>query len=179
MRKSNDQENDSAFTADIVLAVREGWGQFRGMDGPLLLSRTVANFSRDVDRGWSAARHGGATASHKHPDLFSRRSCSTPDITVMREGGSQLSQCILACRPGCQSPRYWKNVCYGVVHATSGISNLGFAVLKSHRCANRKTYPGYDLEISRIEDADPRSRGYTSLLTATQNTRDPERASLT
>lgn len=54
-RLSNDQENDSALTSDMVLAARERWSHFPGHGWVLLLSRMRANFSRDVDRGWSAA----------------------------------------------------------------------------------------------------------------------------
>lgn len=41
-RLSNDQENDSAFKNDMVMAVRKRWGFSRGMDGSLSLSRIAA-----------------------------------------------------------------------------------------------------------------------------------------
>jgi hypothetical protein len=71
MRLSNDQENDSALTSDMVLAVRKRWNHFPGHGWVL------ANFSRDVDRGWSAAALLPATNIERYPACFRQEAISS------------------------------------------------------------------------------------------------------
>lgn len=113
-------------------------------------------------------------------DLFSRRSCSTSDIPVviMRESGPQLSQCILSCHVKCQMPQSRTDAYLNAVRADGSIltrQHLDSAASWPNLavCANRKSHPGNDLEISKAVDATPRSGHHSnsSLLAAPSHVR--------
>lgn len=105
-----------------------------GMDGSLLLSRTVANFSHDVDRGWSAVQHAALLPATNIPTCF-------------REGAAlhQTSYCWLRAGHSCRcafwpvksmsSATFWTYAYHDAVRVASGPASLCFNFTV---CANRK-----------------------------------------
>ena len=176
MRRSNDQENDSAFKANMAMAVRERWGNSGARMGPCsrpaLLQFSLVRWTEGGVLLIAAALLPATNIPTRFREGAAARQTSQG---CARVGGPRLSHCIFICQTGCQSVKHWENACADASLAEYSIVNLGCVLLESHRCAN---HPGCDLEISRVEDADPRS-GYASLPTATQNTRILNRVCIT
>ena len=80
---SNDQENDSAFKANMVLAVRERWGRCGAWMGPCrcpaLLQSSLVMW---IEGGVLLVNVALGTASHKHPSriVFEKELQHTPHM---------------------------------------------------------------------------------------------------
>lgn len=133
------------------------------MDGSL--SRTLADFSREVDRGWSVAALLPATniviglvfENERVPWAPASDSVTSQYHWWSVKGSEGLKSFLANCP-------FKKEAMRKLQHFEARLF-----LLETHRRANRMFCPGYDLKIARVADEHPRSRGYTSLASDTRH----------